>query len=109
MRRASARNFRATPAKFMLRMAFPAGWRLWPCRVTVDDDHVLRGLNSLKIWSQAAWCEIGMASTRDDGDRSETDIEKIGSNGMRLTTVDTVPKTGKSIVTSQTNLQRRSF
>ncbi len=91
----------------MLRMAFPAGWRLWPCGVTVDDDHVLRGLNSLKIWSQAAWCEIGMASTRDDGDRSaRLTIEKIGSDGMRLTTVDTDPKTGKSVVTSQIDLQR---
>ena len=33
-------------------------------------------------------------------------IEKIGSNGMRLTTVDTDPKTGKSVVTSQIDLQR---
>ena len=42
-----------------------------------------------------------------NGDRSaRMTIEKIGSNGMRLTTVDTDPKTGKSVVTSQINLQR---
>ena len=44
-----------------------------------------------------------------NGDRSaRMTIEKIGSNGMRLTTVDTDPKSGKSVVTSQINL-RRSF
>ncbi len=42
-----------------------------------------------------------------NGDRSaRMTIEKIGSNGMRLTTVDNDPKTGKSVVTSQINLQR---
>ena len=42
-----------------------------------------------------------------NGDRSaKMTIEKIGSNGMRLTTVDTDPKTGKSVVTSQINLRR---
>jgi hypothetical protein len=42
-----------------------------------------------------------------NGDRSaKMIIEKIGSNGMRLTTVDTDPKTGKSIVTSRINLRR---
>ena len=42
-----------------------------------------------------------------NGDRSaRMTIEKIGSNGMRLTTVDTDPKTGKGIVTSQINLRR---
>ncbi len=42
-----------------------------------------------------------------NGDRSaRMTIEKIGSNGMRLTTIDTDPKTGKGIVTSQINLRR---
>ena len=42
-----------------------------------------------------------------NGDRNaKMTIEKIGSNGMRLTTVDTDPKTGKSVVTSQINLRR---
>ena len=42
-----------------------------------------------------------------NGDRrARMTIEKIGSNGMRLTTIDTDPKTGKSIVTSQINLRR---
>ena len=44
-----------------------------------------------------------------NGDRSaRMTIEKIGSDGMRLTTVDTDPRTGKSVVTSQINLRRRS-
>ena len=42
-----------------------------------------------------------------NGDRSaRMTIEKIGSDGMRLTTVDTDPRTGKSVVTSQINLRR---
>ena len=42
-----------------------------------------------------------------NGDRSaRMTIEKIGSNGMRLITVDTDLKTGKSVVTSQINLRR---
>ena len=44
-----------------------------------------------------------------NGDRiAKMTIEKIGSTGMRLTTVDTDPKTGKSVVTSQINLRRAS-
>jgi hypothetical protein len=42
-----------------------------------------------------------------NGDRSaKMTIEKIGSDGMRLSTVDTDPKTGESVVTSQINLHR---
>ena len=33
-------------------------------------------------------------------------IEKVGASGMRLTTVDADPITGKSIVTSQIDLRR---
>jgi hypothetical protein len=33
-------------------------------------------------------------------------IEKVGDSGMRLTTVDTDPKTGESIVTSRIDLRR---
>jgi hypothetical protein len=44
-----------------------------------------------------------------NGDRSaRMTIEKIGSDGMRLITIDTDPRTGKSVVTSQINLRRRS-
>jgi hypothetical protein len=44
-----------------------------------------------------------------NGDRSASmTIEKIGSDGMRLTTVDTDPKTGKEVVTSQIDLRRAS-
>ncbi len=43
-----------------------------------------------------------------NGDRrAQMTIEKIGTSGMRLTTVDKDPKTGKSIVTSQIDLRRR--
>ena len=42
-----------------------------------------------------------------NGDRdAKMTIEKIGSNGMRLTTVDADLKTGKSVVTSQIDLLR---
>jgi hypothetical protein len=44
-----------------------------------------------------------------NGDRSaRMTIEKIGSDGMSLTTVDTDPKTGKEVVTSQIDLRRAS-
>jgi hypothetical protein len=42
-----------------------------------------------------------------NGDRSaRMTIEKIGSNGMRLTTVDIDPKASKSVVTCQIDLRR---
>lgn len=42
-----------------------------------------------------------------NGDRrAQMTIEKIGDSGMRLTTVDKDPKTGKAVVTSQINLRR---
>ena len=42
-----------------------------------------------------------------NGDRNaRMTIEKVGSDGMRLTTVDTDPRTGKNFVTSQINLRR---
>ena len=42
-----------------------------------------------------------------NGDRNaEMTIEKIGSDGMRLSTIDIDPKTGKSVVTSEINLRR---
>ena len=42
-----------------------------------------------------------------NGDRTaKMKLEKVGANGMRLTTVDTDPKTGKSVTTSQINLRR---
>jgi len=42
-----------------------------------------------------------------NGDRSATmKVEKVGENGMRLTTIDKDPETGKNVVTSRINLQR---
>ncbi len=42
-----------------------------------------------------------------NGDRrAQMTIEKVGDSGMRLTTVDTDPKTGESIVTSRIDLRR---
>jgi hypothetical protein len=42
-----------------------------------------------------------------NGDRvAQMTVKKVGENGMTLTTVDTDPKTGKSVVTSQINLRR---
>ena len=43
-----------------------------------------------------------------NGDRrAQMSIQKVGDQGMRLTTVDTDPTTGKSVVTSQINLRRQ--
>ena len=43
-----------------------------------------------------------------NGDRSaQMSIEKVGKQGMRLTTVDTDAETGKSVVTSQIDLRRQ--
>lgn len=42
-----------------------------------------------------------------NGDRAaQLTVEKVGENGMRLTTVDKDPKTGKKVITSQINLRR---
>jgi hypothetical protein len=42
-----------------------------------------------------------------NGDRNaKMTIEKMGSNGMRLTTIDTDPKNGDSVVTSLIDLRR---
>lgn len=42
-----------------------------------------------------------------NGDRkAQLTVEKSGKNGMRLTVVDTDPKTGKNVVTSRIDLQR---
>ncbi|WP_027687050.1 hypothetical protein [Rhizobium leguminosarum] len=42
-----------------------------------------------------------------NGDRrAQMTIEKVGASGMRLTTVGTDPKTGKSVVTSRIDLRR---
>lgn len=43
-----------------------------------------------------------------NGDRSaQMSIQKVGDQGMRLTTVDTDATTGKSVVTSQITLRRQ--
>ncbi|MFF0924375.1 hypothetical protein ACFYE8_32725 [Rhizobium leguminosarum] len=42
-----------------------------------------------------------------NGDRkAQMTIEKVGASGMRLTTVDTDPKTGNQVVTSRIDLRR---
>ena len=52
--------------------------------------------------------DLGIRWAKDvNGDReAQMKIEKIGATGMRLTTVDTDPKTGKSVLTSQIDLRR---
>jgi hypothetical protein len=51
---------------------------------------------------------LGIRWAKDvNGDRdARMTVEKVGDNGMRLTTVDVDPETGKSVVTSQINLRR---
>lgn len=42
-----------------------------------------------------------------NGDRkAQMTVEKVGDNGMRLTTIDVDPETGKNVVTSRINLRR---
>ncbi len=42
-----------------------------------------------------------------NGDRrAQMTIEKVGAQGMRLTTIDTDPNTGRSVVTSRIDLRR---
>jgi len=42
-----------------------------------------------------------------NGDRiARLTVQKVGDNGMKLTTTDVDPKTGKNIVTSEINLRR---
>ena len=51
---------------------------------------------------------LGIRWAKDvNGDRSaKLRLEKVGDNGMRLTTVDTDPATGKNVVISEINLRR---
>jgi hypothetical protein len=51
---------------------------------------------------------LGIRWAKDvNGDRNaRMTVEKVGDNGMRLTTVDVDPATGKNVVTSQINLRR---
>ena len=51
---------------------------------------------------------LGIRWAKDvNGDRAaKMTIEKVGDTGMRLTTTDTHPATGKSIVTSRIDLRR---
>lgn len=51
---------------------------------------------------------LGIRWAKDvNGDRNaRLTVEKVGANGMRLTTVDVDPETGKNVVTSQINLRR---
>ena len=51
---------------------------------------------------------LGIRWAKDvNGDRvARMTVKKTGENGMTLTTVDTDPKTGKDVVTSQINLRR---
>jgi len=51
---------------------------------------------------------LGIRWAKDvNGDRNaRMTVEKVGENGMRLTTVDVDPKTGKNVITSQINLRR---
>lgn len=51
---------------------------------------------------------LGIRWAKDvNGDReARMTVEKVGENGMKLTTVDVDPQTGKSVVTSQINLRR---
>jgi len=51
---------------------------------------------------------LGIRWAKDvNGDRNaRLTVEKVGENGMKLTTIDVDPATGENVVTSQINLRR---
>jgi hypothetical protein len=51
---------------------------------------------------------LGISWAREvNGDRqARMTVQKVGDNGMKLTTVDVDPATGKNVVTSQIDLRR---
>jgi hypothetical protein len=51
---------------------------------------------------------LGISWAREvNGDRqARMKVEKVGENGMKLTTLDIDPKSGKNVVTSQIDLRR---
>lgn len=63
------------------------------------------GLNG-KRGGDAINLAINWAKNVNGDRRAQMTIEKVGDSGMRLTTVDTDPTTGKSIVTSRIDLRR---
>lgn len=72
--------------------------------------YVGAGTGTAGLGGQRAGDKINLGITwakEVNGDRrAQMTIEKVGDTGMRLTTVDTDPKTGKSIVTSCIDLRR---
>ena len=58
------------------------------------------GLNGTRV-GDAIKLDVKWAKAVNGDRRALLTIEKIGSSGMRLTTVDADPATGRSIVTSQ--------
>ncbi|ODS57890.1 MAG: hypothetical protein ABS40_03075 [Agrobacterium sp. SCN 61-19] len=72
--------------------------------------YVGAGTGTAGLGGQRAGDKINLGITwakEVNGDRrAQMTIEKIGETGMRLTTVDTDPNTGQSIVTSRIDLRR---
>ncbi|MBB4006244.1 hypothetical protein [Allorhizobium taibaishanense] len=77
---------------------------------TYSGSYIGAGSGPARLNGKRAGNAINLAITwaKDvNGDRrAQMTIEKIGASGMRLTTVDTDPTTGKSVVTSSITLQR---
>lgn len=72
--------------------------------------YVGAGTGTAGLGGQRAGDKINLGITwakEVNGDRrAQMTIEKVGESGMRLTTVDRDPRTGKSIVTSRIDLRR---
>ncbi len=72
--------------------------------------YVGAGTGTAGLGGQRAGDKINLGITwakEVNGDRrAQMTIEKVGETGMRLTTVDTDPNTGQSIVTSRIDLRR---
>ena len=72
--------------------------------------YVGAGTGTAGLGGQRAGDTINLSITwakEVNGDRkAQMTIEKVGTSGMRLITVDTDPKTGKQVVTSRIDLRR---
>ncbi len=89
---------------------------------TIGADLSFNGANYTGSYTGAGTGTAGLTGSRNgnainlaihwakqvNGDRSaQMALEKIGSNGMKLTTIDVDPVSGKNVVTSEINLLRQ--
>ncbi len=90
---------RSISADIRYRDAGYSGWYIGPKggRARVNGSRVGNAIDLIIHWPKTI-----------NGDRiADLTVQKIGSNGMKLMTVDVDPKSGKPVVTSDLNLTRK--